>query len=165
MISSKIRMAGQLVLLAFLFVGQIHLQAQFSGTPPSGSASSVPQAQLMQPEELNALMGARGAQMPMVLQVGSRMLFAEAHIPGAEYAGPGAQPAGLQLLRDKVSALPHKALIVLYCGCCPWGRCPNVGPAYKLLRDLGFSNVKVLYIADNFGTNWVDKGFPVEQSR
>jgi hypothetical protein len=25
---------------------------------------------------------------------------------------------------------------------------------------MGFTNVKVLYIADNFGTNWVDKGYP-----
>ncbi len=165
MISSKIRTAIQLVLLALLPVSQIHLQAQFSGAPQAGSATSIPQAQLMQPEELKAMLGARGAQKPLVLQVGSRMLFAQAHIPGAEYAGPGSQPAGLQMLQDKVSLLPHKALIVLYCGCCPWGRCPNVGPAYKALRDLGFSNVKVLYIADNFGTNWVEKGFPVEQSR
>jgi hypothetical protein len=26
---------------------------------------------------------------------------------------------------------------------------------------MGFSNVKVLYIPDNFGTDWVDKGYPV----
>jgi hypothetical protein len=25
---------------------------------------------------------------------------------------------------------------------------------------MGFTNVKVLYIADNFGTNWVEKGYP-----
>ena len=55
-----------------------------------------------------------------------------------------------------------KPYIVLYCGCCPWGRCPNVGPAYKLLLDMGFTRVKVLYLADNFGADWVNKGFPVE---
>jgi hypothetical protein len=32
--------------------------------------------------------------------------------------------------------------------------------AYNELRKTGFSNVKVLYIADNFGTDWVDKGYP-----
>ena len=165
MISYPMRRAGQLVLLALIFVCQIHLQAQFSGAASSGSAFSIPHAQLMQPEELNALLRARGVQKPFVLQVGSRVLFAQAHIPGAEFAGPGSQPAGLQLLQDKVAQLPHKTLLVLYCGCCPWSRCPNVGPAYKLLLDLGFSNVKVLYIADNFGTNWVDKGFSVEQNR
>jgi rhodanese-related sulfurtransferase len=36
-----------------------------------------------------------------------------------------------------------------------------VKPADDALRALGFTNVKVLYIADNFGTNWVDKGYPV----
>jgi len=25
---------------------------------------------------------------------------------------------------------------------------------------MGFTNVKVLYIADNFGADWVDKGYP-----
>ncbi len=165
MISSKLRRAGQLSLLALIFVFQIHLQGQLSGAPLPGSASSIPEAQLMQPEALNALLRAPGAEKPLVLQVGSHVLFAQAHIPGAEYAGPGSQPAGLQLLQDKVSSLQHKTLIVLYCGCCPWGRCPNVGPAYKLLQGLGFSNVKVLYIADNFGANWVDKGYLVEQSR
>jgi len=54
---------------------------------------------------------------------------------------------------------------VLYCGCCPWNRCPNVGPAFSKMREMGFSNVKVLYLADNFGTNWVEKGYPVEKGR
>jgi hypothetical protein len=26
---------------------------------------------------------------------------------------------------------------------------------------MGFTNVKVLYISDNFGTNWGDKGYPI----
>jgi hypothetical protein len=54
---------------------------------------------------------------------------------------------------------------VLYCGCCPWGRCPNVGPAYKYLYDQGFTNVKVLYMANNFGDDWVAKGYKVEHGQ
>jgi thiosulfate/3-mercaptopyruvate sulfurtransferase len=30
---------------------------------------------------------------------------------------------------------------------------------------MGFVNIRVLYLADNFGTNWVDKGYPVERGR
>ena len=101
MISSIMRRAGQLFLLPLLFVFQIHLQAQFSGAPSSGSAFSIPQAQLMQPEELNALLRARGAQKPFVLQVGSRVLFAQAHIPGAEFAGPGSQPPACNCSRTR----------------------------------------------------------------
>jgi hypothetical protein len=36
--------------------------------------------------------------------------------------------------------------------------------AYEQLLHLGFTNVKVLYIAQNFGQDWVQKGYPVEQS-
>ena len=70
-----------------------------------------------------------------------------------------------QAVTERVAQLPHSTFIVLYCGCCPWERCPNIGPAFKLLHDLGFSNVKALYIADNLGTDWVDKGYPVERGR
>ena len=69
-------------------------------------------------------------------------------------------PAGLQVLSDRVAALPKETAIVIYCGCCPWNRCPNIAAAYDTLHRLGFTRVQVLYIADNFGTDWVDKGYP-----
>jgi hypothetical protein len=28
---------------------------------------------------------------------------------------------------------------------------------------MGFTNVKVLYLASNFGADWTDKGYPVER--
>ena len=40
---------------------------------------------------------------------------------------------------------------------------PEPGPAFAKLREMGFANVKVLYLANNFGTDWADKGFPVER--
>jgi rhodanese-related sulfurtransferase len=40
-----------------------------------------------------------------------------------------------------------------------------MGPAFKLLHDLGFTNVKALYLANNLGTDWVDKGYPIERGR
>ena len=63
-----------------------------------------------------------------------------------------------------VVSVSKKKTIVLYCGCCPWNRCPNLGPAFKHLQELGFTNVKVLYLADNLGTDWVAKGYPVERT-
>jgi hypothetical protein len=140
--------------------------AQFSNPADSSrSAASIPDSALMQPEALLRLLRAGGADKPLVLQVGSRIFFAEAHIPGAEFAGPGSQPAGLQLLQSKVAAEKKGRPIVIYCGCCPWNHCPNVGPAYKQLRDLGFTNVKVLYLANNFGDDWVAKGYAVEHGQ
>jgi rhodanese-related sulfurtransferase len=105
------------------------------------------------------------ADRPLVLQVGSHVLYAEAHIPGSEYTGPGSQPAGIQQLQHRVNTLSRSKLIVLYCGCCPWNRCPNIGPAFAKLSQMGFTNVKVLYLADNFGADWASKGFPVEKGR
>jgi hypothetical protein len=136
-------------------------RAQFAAQPVS--ALTIPAAQLMQPEELNKLLQRPQSLKPLILQVGSRVIFDEAHIAGAEYAGPGSHAEGLLTLRDRVSSLSRKTSIVIYCGCCPWNRCPNVGPAYKLLSDMGFVHLKVLYMADDFGTDWVNMGYPVDR--
>ena len=131
----------------------------------AGSAASIPEAQRMQPEELVKSLQSTGADKPLVFQVGPHVMFAEAHPPGAEYIGAGALPSGIQALQDRVKSVPHDQFIVLYCGCCPWTKCPNVAPAYQKLASLGFTHVKVLYIATNFGADWVNKGYPVEKGR
>jgi thiosulfate/3-mercaptopyruvate sulfurtransferase len=113
---------------------------------------------LIQPKELAARLEAK----PVVLQVGPNVLYRSHRIPGAIYAGPGSKPEGLALLRNAVAKLAHDREIVIYCGCCPWDRCPNIQPSLDLLQQLGFSHVKALYIADNFKTNWIDAGYPVE---
>ena len=128
-------------------------------TPAIAQWSPIAPGRLISPEDL-AKMLQSGKEKPLMLQVGSHMLFLQAHIPGSEYVGPGANEAGLQQLRKRVESLPRNKFIVLYCGCCPWNHCPNVKPADDALHTMGFTNLKVLYIADNFGTNWVDKGYP-----
>jgi rhodanese-related sulfurtransferase len=129
------------------------------------AASSIPGADLLQPADLAATLQSKSAPPPLVLQVGFRKLFDEAHIIGAEYAGPSGEVAGLDVLRKRVAKLPRDAAIVIYCGCCPWGHCPNIGAAFAALRTLGFLNVKALYIADNFGVDWIEKGYPVTRGK
>jgi thiosulfate/3-mercaptopyruvate sulfurtransferase len=130
----------------------------------ASSAGGIPSDRLMQPAELAGMLPTAG-QRPLILQVGSHVLFAEGHIPGAEYAGPAGQEGGLQALRDRVRNLSRDQFILIYCGCCPWVKCPNIQPAYRELQSLGFTNVRVLYIADNFGTDWVAKGYPIAKGR
>jgi thiosulfate/3-mercaptopyruvate sulfurtransferase len=125
------------------------------------AASSIPAAELIQPADLAATLESNSATRPLILQVGFRKLFEEAHIVNAEYAGPSGEGTGLAVLRNRVANLPKDTAIVIYCGCCPWGHCPNIGAAFSTLRGLGFRNVKALFIADNFGTDWIDKGYPV----
>ncbi len=127
------------------------------------SPSAAPQ--LIQPEELAKIVQSSKGDKPLILQVGFHVLYQQAHIPQAEYIGPASGAEGLQQLRQRVASLPHSQSIVLYCGCCPWTKCPNINPAYGQLHAMGFTNVKVLYIADNFGKDWVDKGYPVAKEQ
>ncbi|HEX8711309.1 MAG TPA: rhodanese-like domain-containing protein [Terracidiphilus sp.] len=152
---------GRFAVIAFLGL-LCGLAAPAPARGQMGSASQIPSSALMQPAELNTILRTKSAPQPLILQVGSRVMFDEAHIPGAEYAGPGSQAQGLKLLRKRVEKLGHETPIVIYCGCCPWSRCPNIWPAYKTLHDMGFAHVQALYLADNFGTDWANKGYPVE---
>ena len=124
-------------------------------------ASMIPSSHLINPDELVKILQSTKGTKPLIIHVGPHMLYLEAHIPGSEYIGPASDPGGLQRLRTRVGPLPRNKFIVIYCGCCPWSHCPTVRPADDALRAMGFTNVKVLYIADNFGTNWVDKGYPI----
>jgi len=108
-----------------------------------------------------AILADPAERQPLVLQVGAHVLYAQAHIPGSEYVGPGEEDEGLEALRERVAKLPRDTPIVLYCGCCPWDHCRNIGGAYAALQRLGFTAVKVLYIEYDFGSNWVDLGYPV----
>ncbi|MDT8068874.1 MAG: rhodanese-like domain-containing protein [Terriglobia bacterium] len=142
------------VLLFFAVLFSVSAFAQFVATQPA----------LIQPQELAAILNSKQPK-PLILNVGPYMLYAQAHIPGAEYIGEGADPKGREALRNRVKNVSKKQFIVLYCGCCPWNHCPNVHPAYKELFDLGFRNVKVLYIADNLGADWVYRGYPTVRGR
>ena len=106
-----------------------------------------------------------GKQAPLILNVGPRALYDQAHIRGSEYMGAASTEEGQTKLRARVKALPKKTAIVVYCGCCPWDHCPNVGPAIAELRQLGFTHVKALFVAHNIGTDWVEKGYPVEKGK
>lgn len=123
-------------------------------------ASAIPASHLINPDELVKLIQSSGPK-PLIIQVGSRVLFEQAHIPASEYLGAASTDSGLQQFRNRLKSLPRNQFIVIYCGCCPWSHCPNVKPASDALRDLGFTNFKVLYVANNFGADWVDKGYPV----
>jgi len=147
-----------------LFDGTNPVALSFQSTFAQGTAlptnDSIPQSALITPADLaNQLQSAR--QKPLILNVGPHTLYLQAHIPGAEYMGAGSSDAGQQKLRERVKSLPKNAPIVLYCGCCPWSQCPNVHPAYQLLHSLGYTNFKVVYMTADFGTDWIDKGYPV----
>lgn len=122
-------------------------------------ASAIPPARRMEPEELMKVLATKG-EKPLLIHVGFHVLYLQAHIPNSEYIGPTRDPAALDQLRARVKSLPRNKFIVIYCGCCPWDHCPNVKPAHDALVAMGFTNVKVLHVADNIATDWIDLGYP-----
>jgi thiosulfate/3-mercaptopyruvate sulfurtransferase len=117
------------------------------------------------PQALVRTMQSNQRSKLLILNVGPRVLYAQAHIDGAEFIGPTSDPRGIERLRERVKSVPKTKQIILYCGCCPWDRCPNVRPAFAELKKLHFTNVKVLHIANNIGTDWVEKDYPTARGQ
>ena len=120
--------------------------------------------ELIQPAGLAKQLQGSGKK-PLLLHVGFESLYSQGHIPGSKYCGPARSPDGIARLKTCLQDVAHTRAIVIYCGCCPWQECPNVRPAFQVVKEMGFSNVKVLYIPDNFGRDWAAKGYPVATGR
>ena len=119
---------------------------------------------LVQPPELIGQLAGKGAG-PAVFMVVPNVLYRSKHIVGSVYAGPGREAAGLAMLKAEAGKLPRDREVVVYCGCCPWDRCPNVKPAVDLLKQMGFAKAKALYLATGFKVDWLDKGYTAEAPR
>lgn len=146
---------------AFVPVGliSITLLAQTPANPPDPWKDS----DLIQPQALAARITGN-APKPKILYVGFPILYHGAHISGAELAGPASKPEGLKLLKQATAKLPRDQELIIYCGCCPSDRCPNVRPAFRLLHQMGFTRLKILDIPTNLSTDWITKGYPVERA-
>jgi thiosulfate/3-mercaptopyruvate sulfurtransferase len=150
--------ARTLALPLFLLTSLIAVSAFVSAQTP---AADIPAASQIQAADLAQAMKATGAQKPVVLYVGPKTFYAQAHIPGSENIGPVSKPEGISKLRARAASLAKDSAVVIYCGCCPWDHCPNIRPAFAELKKQGFTNVRVLYLATSFGADWKDKGLPV----
>jgi thiosulfate/3-mercaptopyruvate sulfurtransferase len=118
----------------------------------------------VKPADLAAeLASTTGTDKPVVVCTAPPFLFRAGHVPGAVLHGPMTSPAVINDLTAWAQPLPRSSNIVIYCGCCPMEQCPNVRPAYKLLKDLGFTRLRVLILPDNFATDWVGRGYPIEK--
>lgn len=113
--------------------------------------------QLIEPATLAKILKNPKAKQPLIYCVGPKAV-----IKNSIYTGPAGEKENLNKLKEKLSKLPKDADIIIYCGCCPFSRCPNVRPAFSLLNEMGFKNQKLLDIPHNIKTDWIDKGYPVE---
>lgn len=120
-------------------------------------------AQTVQPAQLVSELQMEKDPHVQVIYVGTRTLYNGAHIPGAAFYGPGSTEQGIGALRKYAATLPKNSDIVLYCGCCPLEKCPNLRPAFTALRGIGFARLRVLILPTSFNTDWVEKGYPVQK--
>ena len=109
------------------------------------------------------LAGAKGANSPTIVYVGFRTLFEGGHVPDASFHGTTSKEEGLAELKKWLATLPRSANLVIYCGCCPFDRCPNIRPAYKAVHEMGFTHVRVLVLPTSFAVDWVEKGYPMQK--
>lgn len=84
------------------------------------------------------------------------------NIRGAIRIGAVNYPEGEQNLRAKTNSIPRTKVLVVYCGCCSYANCPNIRPAYKVLKEAGFNQVLVLNLPEGIKPDWVAKEYPVD---
>jgi thiosulfate/3-mercaptopyruvate sulfurtransferase len=102
---------------------------------------------------------------PTVVFVGFHTLYEGGHIKGASFHGTASSEKGLAELKTWAGTLRRSTNLVVYCGCCPLERCPNIRPAFTTLREMGFSKLRVLVLPTDFATDWVAKGYPYDKGK
>jgi len=150
-----------LCVAAGLALAAIAVQAQAPQRPAADPWSS---AQLLDPADFaRELSSAKPDSRPTIVYVGFRTLFEGGHVSGATFHGTASTEAGLASLKAWAASLPRSANVVIYCGCCPFNRCPNIRPAFVLFRDLGFTHLRVLALPTSFAADWAEKNYPIEK--
>jgi thiosulfate/3-mercaptopyruvate sulfurtransferase len=124
-------------------------------------ANPWPESALLNPGDLAKALRS-DAKKPAVICVAFPVLYRSKHITGAVFAGPGNKPEGIEALKKAVVGMAKDSDLVLYCGCCPMTRCPNIRPAYQALKEMGFTRVRVLSIPTNMAADWYEQGYPSE---
>jgi hypothetical protein len=109
-----------LILLASTFFSAVRIRGEEKQPSDPWSIS-----QTLQAADLAGELAEKGGTPPIVVYVGFRTLFAGGHISGASFHGTASTEQGLGELKKWADGLPRSANLVLYCGCCPFEKCPT----------------------------------------
>jgi hypothetical protein len=113
--------------------------------------------QLKDPAALAATLADSKAPKPVIFNIGPVQ-----QIKCAIAIGPANNKDNLEKLKRQLAKLPKDQEVIIYCGCCPFRRCPNVRPAFELLQQLKFKNAKLLNLPTSLNDDWISKGYPME---
>jgi thiosulfate/3-mercaptopyruvate sulfurtransferase len=134
--------------ILFFFLGVVSAQSQ---------SKPWTEDQLQDPEALANILRNPKASQPAIFNVGPME-----NIKGATYIGPTKEKANLEKLKQALAAVPRDKTVIIYCGCCPFKVCPNIRPAFELLKEMKFTKPKLLNLDHNLKTNWIDQGYPMQ---
>jgi thiosulfate/3-mercaptopyruvate sulfurtransferase len=152
------------ILGSFSIVGAFLIfHACFSTATAAPSTDPWAASQTLQAAQLASELADKSKEQPTIVYVGFRTLFAGGHIPGASFHGTASTEEGLAELKKWTATLPRSTNLVIYCGCCPFEKCPNIRPAFTALHDLGFTRLRVLVLPASFAKDWVEKNYPYEK--
>src|SRR5665213_1537528 len=148
----------RLVIFAMLSSAGGVLKAQTSPASfqPPGVSNPWQEKQLVEPVVLASAINSSRTNNALIFNIG-----AVEDIKGAVHIGPVGKKENIEAFKARLKNLPPGTEIVIYCGCCPFAKCPNIRPAFILLQKLGFTHIRVLDLPINLKKNWIDKGYPI----
>lgn len=111
---------------------------------------------LVQPADMAAALKLPESKRPLLIDVGPA-----GRIQGSLKAGPAHESAGMARLKTLLAHIPKSREVVVYCGCCPFTKCPNIRPAFRTLKEMGFEHPRLLNLSHNLKADWIDKGYPL----
>lgn len=141
------RLAWPLLLITILFISPGCLFAQKENNWTAD--------QLMAPADL-AKSIVNHEPLPIIISIGPGAI-----IPHSIDVGMVSDEGNMQEFINTISKLDKDSPVVIYCGCCPFDRCPNVRPAIDELNKRKFTHFKLLNLPKNIKSDWISKGYPV----
>jgi len=146
------------ILITISIISISHAQTGINSKQSLDKKDTWSQKDLIEPSTLATLISNPKAKQALVYNIG-----VVENIKGAKSFGAASEKENLEKFKTTLTGLPKTSFIVVYCGCCPFERCPNIRPAFNLMKSMGFVNGKLLNLSTNLKQNWIDKGFPVAE--
>ena len=156
----QLRSRGFLFVSSLIFLFAIAVGAIPVSTASGDDKKSVdpwPSSQTLEPAQLAKMLTDKYSSVPTVVFVGFRSLYVGGHVPDAAFHGTSSTEQGLAELRAWAATVPRSTDLVIYCGCCPFDKCPNIRPAYTAMSSMGFKKLRVLAIPTSFAVDWAGK--------
>ncbi|MGG5207663.1 rhodanese-like domain-containing protein [Chryseobacterium sp. MIQD13] len=131
--------------MKYLFMVAFLICSAFSQLSAQQTKDPWNDSQLMDPALLASMITKNKAKDVVIISVGP-----EAIIKGSVDIGPTHEPENLEKLRNYLKNVPKGKEVVIYCGCCPFVKCPNIRPAFRLLQEMGFKKAKLLNLPKKY---------------